>query len=138
MSDAITRGKIIRMKRITRAYIRQHRNMVFVFGDNMARTGLGGQAKECRGEPNAIGIPTKWEPARHHGAYFSDENWLEGSPCHKAVTTAIEQIERAIFDGYDVVFPQDGVGTGLAELPTRAPAIHRYIEDSIALLEMAR
>jgi hypothetical protein len=53
------RGKVIRLKHITREMVRADPSTVFVFGDNMARNGLAGQAKEMRGEPNAIGVPTK-------------------------------------------------------------------------------
>ena len=32
---------------------------IYVFGDNLLRKGLGGQAKEMRGEPNTLGIVSK-------------------------------------------------------------------------------
>jgi redox-sensitive bicupin YhaK (pirin superfamily) len=34
---------------------------LFVFGDNLRRTGFGGQAAEMRGEPNAVGIAPGYE-----------------------------------------------------------------------------
>jgi len=46
-------------KHITRQMLRAEPGTLWVFGDNLQRKGLGGQAKEMRGEPNAIGIPTK-------------------------------------------------------------------------------
>jgi hypothetical protein len=52
-------GKIIRVARITREMVQADRNTVYVFGDNVARHGLGGQAKAMRGEPNTIGVSTK-------------------------------------------------------------------------------
>jgi hypothetical protein len=36
--------------------------------------------------------------------------------------------------GKTVVVPTDGLGTGLAELPTRAPKIFAFIENRIAML----
>ncbi|KKL05458.1 hypothetical protein LCGC14_2605850, partial [marine sediment metagenome] len=48
---------------ITRQMLRDEPDTLFVFGDNMQRRGLGGQAFAMRGEPNAVGIPTKIFPS---------------------------------------------------------------------------
>jgi hypothetical protein len=53
---------IIYQKYIKREDLRANPTVLYVFGDNEARTGLGGQAKEMRGEPNAVGIATKASP----------------------------------------------------------------------------
>ena len=53
---------VIYQKRICRDDLRRNPNAVYIFGDNEARTGLGGQAREMRGEPNAMGIATKRSP----------------------------------------------------------------------------
>jgi hypothetical protein len=42
----------------------------YVFGDNGRRIGFGGQAKEMRGEPNAIGVATEWVPTNRPNAFF--------------------------------------------------------------------
>ncbi len=63
---------IIREPRITRQMVREHPDRLFVFGDNLARVGYGGQAREMRDEPNAVGIPTKKLPTMTEGAFFSD------------------------------------------------------------------
>ena len=112
--------------RITRTQLQQHPDWLFVFGDNLAGYGLGGQAKECRGEPNAIGIPTKREPAKHDNAYFSDRDL---SVWRAAVSPAFRKIEEALADGKIVVFPAAGIGTGRAELNKRAPAIWRELRE---------
>ena len=124
-------------KRYSRQDARNARSTLFVFGDNMARAGFGGQAKEMRGEINAVGIPTKWRPARDEGAYFADadfeltrdgDGWaLDTSPVQKAIDAAFDQLEAHRKAGGSVVWPTDGVGTGLAALQTRAPAIYAYI-----------
>jgi len=46
-------------KYIRREYIRQNRHKTFLFGDNLEHLGYGGQAKEMRGEPNAIGTSNR-------------------------------------------------------------------------------
>ena len=107
---------------IRRQMLRDEPGKLFVFGDNMAREGYGGQAREMRGEPNAVGIPTKWAATRHESAYFKDGDF-------EAVAPAIDDAFRKLLrhDG-DIVWPTDGIGTGLAQLPGRAPKIFKYIE----------
>ena len=121
------------MARITRQYVRENREKRFVFGDNMFGRGLGGQAGAMRGEPNSIGVPTKWSPEHKPGAYFTDDDWLNANVRH-ALFQAFESIEAALSAGHDVIIPEDGIGTGLAELPQRAPAIASYIDGRLAVL----
>lgn len=128
------RGHVIRLQRVTRDLVRSDRNTLYVFGDNMAGRGLGGQAAEMRGEPNAIGVPTKWAPERRESAYFTDADCTNRDVWH-AIHGAFEQMRAALAEGRDVVIPADGLGTGLAELPRRAPKIHAQIEAAIAALE---
>lgn len=112
------------IRRYTREKIRHNPEVLYVFGDNVARYGLGGQAAEARGEPNAVGIPTKWKPARNKGDYLRDsdfERWLE------IAWPDFKRIADHLAKGGIVIIPADGIGTGLAELPNRAPRIYEYI-----------
>jgi hypothetical protein len=119
--------------RITRGFVRTHPKSYFVFGDNMAREGFGGQAAAMRGEPNSIGIPTKWRPARDEPAYFTDGDW-DNADVRSAIVEAFILIEKAVGRGRDVYMPCEGIGTGRAELPKRAPRIYGYIHDRLAKL----
>jgi len=47
---------ILYQDQIKRDDLRAHPDRIYLFGDNVARQGRGGQAKEMRGEPNALGI----------------------------------------------------------------------------------
>jgi hypothetical protein len=130
----IQRGRVIRIKHITRAMVQADRNTLFCFGDNMQSRGLGGQAGAMRGEPNAIGVPTKWAPERREAAYFTDDD-MKNRDVRHAILGAFNEMHNALEAGHNVVIPADGLGTGLAELATRAPNLHRWIEDMIAALE---
>jgi hypothetical protein len=69
---------LIFKKFITREYVRESfGTTIFLFGDNMQRTGLGGQAKEMRNEPNAFGVPTKWKPTMQDDAFFTDDDFIK-------------------------------------------------------------
>lgn len=100
----------------------------------MQGRGMGGQAAAMRGEPNTVGVPTKWAPERKVWAYFSDDD-LEDRDVWHAINSAFIVIKDALADGRNVVIPADGLGTGLAELPTRAPKLYAIIEARIAELE---
>ena len=129
------RGSIRRQLWIVRADLRANPETYYVFGDNMARLGHGGQAAEMRGEPNAIGVPTKHYPGRAAQDYFTNADWAPGSPVERQVGEALDLIYQALRDGHDVVIPADGLGTGLAQLTTRAPLIAKHIARTLAELE---
>lgn len=113
------------MKRYTREYIQENDEDYFIFGDNYARTGLGGQAGAARGEPNAIGIRTKISPDYGEGAFMTDENfYIHAMDIMHDFAPVIYHLEM----GSVVVWPEDGIGTGLASLPEYAPNILKLIE----------
>jgi len=128
----MSRGTLYKVERYTRFEIRARPAWLYVFGDNMKRRGLGGQAKEARDEPNAVGIPTKWSPGTHQRDYLFDGDFDAVKP---ALDHEFEKLETHLAAGGCVVWPADGIGTGLAELPTRAPKIHAYIEERLRRLE---
>jgi len=114
---------------ITRAMLRAEPEKLFVFGDNIQREGYGGQAKEMRGEPNAVGIPTKIYPSMAEKAFFTDSNY-DMFLLH----TAKDYLRLVGFAGV-IVWPKGGIGTGLAQLEKRAPIIWDDIESLRLSLE---
>jgi hypothetical protein len=120
------------VKRITRKMMREFPDHLFVFGDNMLEQGMGGQAKEMRGEPNAVGIPTKFLPSYEPQAFFSDDD------LHRVKYRIDDRVLKLFChasDGGTVVWPEDGIGTGLADLKNKAPAIWELIEKYRLALE---
>lgn len=119
--------KVEKLKWITRDIVRANPNKAFLFGDNLSRVGMGGQAKEMRGEPNAFGIATKKLPFNNEGAYFTD---LDYEP--NKLWIAFD-IQKVIDSGFTtVVIPTDGLGTGLAQLDKRAPKTFAYLQQRLA------
>lgn len=124
-------GQLLRAQWITRNMVQRQLGTVFVFGDNMMRVGTGGQAGAMRGEPNAVGVPTKWAPGSAPADFFCDDD-LKDLAVRAAILGAFAVINESLDAGRDVVIPADGLGSGLSELPTRAPAIYAFIEGLIA------
>ncbi len=118
---------------ITREGVRSYLDWLFVFGDNVLRKGLGGQAKEMRGEPNAVGIITKRKPSNLYGSFFYDDDFDEWFDLAKK---DFQRILSHVEAGGVVVWPADGIGTGRAKLANRAPSILRYIDNFEEKLEV--
>jgi DNA polymerase elongation subunit (family B) len=121
-----------REKFITREMVRNNPKKIFVFGDNDEREGYGGQAGQMRGEKNVIGIPTKKKPTMDPDSFYTD---LEFDKNKQKINFAVSQIINKIKDGYSIVIPSDGLGTGLAELPQRAPKTYQFLVASLNAIE---
>ena len=122
---------IVYQKVICRADLQANPDVIYLFGDNDRRKGLGGQAKEMRGEFNSVGIRTKWAPLKDETAFFSDNDYNK----IKAMWIADFADVRTHFrmDGV-VVIPLAGLGTGRAELPARAPRLYKLLQRFIVTL----
>ncbi|MCS3449822.1 hypothetical protein M2222_001357 [Bradyrhizobium elkanii] len=103
--------------------LRANPDKVYVFGDNVERRGYGGQAKEMRGEPNAIGVVTKWTPSMDPKAFFDDT-----AACRMLVERDLLLVQQALDSARTVVVPADGIGTGLSRLPRHAPNLDAFIK----------
>lgn len=114
---------------ITRDMVRADRSAIFVFGDNTERVGFGGQAAAMRGEPNAIGIATKRNPSMDWSAFFRDDSIED----RKTILADLGEVRWRLEAGQTVYVPIDGLGTGLSQLPTRAPKLYQLIRDFFAV-----
>lgn len=102
---------------------RRHPQVNFVFGDNLQRVGMGGQAI-IRHQPNAVGVATKRSPSEFMSDTLSDM----GEVCNDLI-----QVANGLARGVPHVIPltpegRISLGCGLAELPYRAPLIYAFIE----------
>jgi hypothetical protein len=100
-------------------------NCLFVFGDNDVMLGKGGQAI-IRDEPNAIGIPTKKYPNNNSDSFYTDDEYKKNI---FKINNAINKIKiKLATRKYEIlVFPSDGLGTGLAQLNINAPKTYKYL-----------
>ena len=110
--------RILYAKTLTRNLCGRYPDYTFVFGDNLKRKGCGGQAV-IRYEPNSFGIPTKREPATYDVSFFSDAGEERA-----AVLQALRDLYVKAKHG-TIVFPADGIGTGLARMRTRSPKLYK-------------
>jgi hypothetical protein len=112
------------MQRYSREDLKTSPEHLFVFGDNCGREGLGGQAGAARGELNAVGICTKKTPSYEESDFFTDQEYTTNV---FIILADFAPVFEALKQGRVVVWPLDGIGTGLADLPARAPHTLRFI-----------
>jgi len=117
--------KIEIREHITRDDVRAEKDKIFLFGDNLTGRGYGGQAKEMRGEENAVGIPTKKFPTTNPSAFFNDQELA-------ANVIAIDKAFSKIPPDKIIVIPKAGLGTGLAQLEEKAPRTFAYLNEKLA------
>lgn len=126
--------------RIYREDLQANPDILYIFGDNLEREGLGGQAGEMRGEPNAYGIATK--RAISHGTpkdYFfdSDPDVIEIIKSEfAALNLYLEEITNKSYKA--ICIPLDGIGTGLARLQKNAPRLLKLINTKLGELANAQ
>ncbi len=119
---------------ITREAVRANPDTIYLFGDNEQPTGLGGQAKYCRGEPNAVGIATKRHPSSNDGAFWSDDDF---DRCAAILDADFAPVIDHARRGGKVVCARAGIGTGLSDLPRRAPRLMDYIRAKLREVQAA-
>lgn len=119
---------LVTQKRVYRSDLRANPDVLYIFGDNEALFGMGGQAGEMRGEPNAIGVATLAAPGEFWNATDTDRQ------C-SVLDADLKRASEAIADGKIVIFPEDGIGTGIAEMDQRAPATFRHLQIQIAMMK---
>ena len=129
--EPISFNKVTKQEFISRDDLKNNPERIYLFGDNLKGEGFGGQAKEMRGEKNAVGIPTKLAPSNHESAFFTDNDLLDNK---LAINEAIGKLGRFAPDTV-IIIPADGLGTGLAKLEEKAPLTFAYLEEKLAGLQ---
>ena len=115
-------------KVITRDKIKENPDVLYLFGDNLLRKGLGGQAKEMRGEPNTLGIVSKKYPSNDISSFYTDEDfypWLE------VFSADIRSLAEKINSGQYKALVIPPIGVGLADLQNKAPRIYKYLKTTL-------
>jgi len=124
-------NRVLSQKFIFRSDLKSNPEVKYLFGDNLIRLGLGGQAKEMRGEPNAIGVATKKAPGMSPGDFFSDSDY---DVFRHQVDEDLAPAFLHIANGGILIVPEDGLGTGLSQLPERAPKCNAYLLEKLESL----
>lgn len=119
-------------KIVTREKVRANPYVLYLFGDNDIRKGLGGQAKEMRGEPNAMGISTKKLPNNKPEAFKTDDEYSQNcliilEDIHRI---RMRILEKSYTNPYKaLVIPP--IGMGLANLPKNAPKTYYFLTQQL-------
>ena len=131
MKNLLNMKQVILQKFISRQNLKDNPDTLYIFGDNDSRVGSGGQAREMRGEPNAVGIRTKKAPKTNAIVYYNDNELFENII---KISEDFIKVYEHLLDGKIVIIPSDGIGTGLAKLEENAPNTLKYIDNIITVL----
>ena len=114
---------VLKQKFIYRNDVRVNRTHLFLFGDNMERQGMAGQAKEMRGEPNAFGFATKMGPGMEPSDFFHDDDPISALYVQDEFVRLTDVVQTQFYEA--LVIPEDGLGSGLARLHITAHSSSR-------------
>ena len=106
---------------------KQNPKKLYIFGDNTLRIGMAGQAqiRRCK---NSTGLATKLHPGMEVNDFMSDDKYNEHCMIIEKDIQKILKVFENPDNGYEkIVFPIDGLGTGLSMLPTRAPNVYNFL-----------
>lgn len=92
---------------ISRGYLIEHRNHIFVYGDNLLRHGLGGAAI-FRNEPNSYGFITKKKPSYDTSAYYTPIEYKS------VFEEELQKLKNEIEKNQDKIYLITKLGAGLA------------------------
>lgn len=116
-------GLFIWDKHYTPRECQRNPNILFIFGDNVSRTGYGGQAI-IRDESNSFGIPT----CKTTKSSFTDKEYDWNC---EIINYNLEKLLKESKKYDYIAFPDHGIGTGLAMLKTRAPKTWEYLNKEL-------
>ncbi len=111
--------------------VQKKNDYIFIYGDNDVKVGKGGQAI-IRYEPNAMGIPTKKFPGYNLKAYYTDSELdANKAKIDNAINNIVYRLKSKKVQYKGIVLPEDGLGTGLADLENKAPETFKYLNKKI-------
>lgn len=124
-NDSLKDIKVELIDKLTVKECNKNPDKIYVFGDNTVGKGNKGQAiiRDC---PNAFGVPTKRYPTMEPNAFFRDT--LEDK---LAVSRALVKLRLLAYNGKTIVFPSNGVGTGLADMGNTSPSLFIWMNNFI-------
>lgn len=112
---------------ITKQYLINHPNHIFVFGDNMSRSGYGGAA-HLRDYPNTYGFVTKKLPLSIDVAYYKPEEYK--AKFEKELKLLVQAIEHKDSKGKTWLISKLGAG-----LANKYKIWQEVIEPGLKVLE---
>lgn len=106
--------------------VKNNSNSIYVFGDNLDRKGTAGQAV-IRNNNNAFGIVTKLHPSNDDNAFMSDTSFENNKQIIDNDINKLKTFKQRI------IFPKNGIGTGLAKLKEKAPKTYAYLKEQLLI-----
>lgn len=136
-TEPVVPGKIIFTDNVyTRDAVSKDLDNFYLFGDNtddrLNTHYIPTQTQAViRGLPNAIGIDTKHNRGWDITSFLSDADF---DSMQEHYNNQFKLIEDKLKEGHNIIIPRAGIGTGKAQLPSKAPRIFENINNRISNL----
>jgi hypothetical protein len=117
---------IVHQTTLKREHLTKHRDTLYVYGDVLEDGGDPVlQARECRGEPNAVAIPAWRDNRLEQSSLLSDDDFDTLKPI---IQERFRSLGMHVMGGGTVCFPNRGIGYGTGGgLRQHAPRIDAFI-----------
>ena len=109
--------------RISRTFIQNHNEWLFIYSFDVAGKGIFGQAWIAHNEPNTLPVYVCWKMCKSSG-YFSDSQLLEINSINDRALEVIR--ERG--PSYKAIIPIRGIGIGHSRMSEFAPKAFEYLQ----------
>ena len=125
MSDLITIPRIV-----TRKFIQEHSDWIFLYGADYFRKGALGQMWHCHGEPNAYPLTTCHKLCPSSSSKYWNDSWELG---WEALQKDMDMIVYHPVNG-KLVIPLRKIGEGASRMIDMAPKMYKFMKDFIDLV----
>ena len=117
--------KIILPRIITRKFIQDHPDWIFVYGASNDGKGFFGQTYHCQGEPNAYSVSTMFRICNSASDKYFDDSMYDFY-----VRCILDSVSRIPIDGRPIL-PLRRIGEGHSQLSYKAPKLFRRLMDEL-------
>lgn len=109
---------------ISRTFIQQHPEYIFLYAGDVKDKSILGQAWAAKGAPNAFAIPTLYKYCTSSAVYFTDSRRSEWTEYIDNAFSLIPNWDKPI-----IPFPK--IGRGCSRLQELGPKVYEYIHKRI-------
>ncbi len=117
---------------ISRTFVQQHEELIFVYGYDLRGLGIMGQAWALHGEPNAYGVPTLERYCPSQKVFFDDSLFTHYA---NHMDDAVDKIAQVAFITKRPVIVCPKIGMGCSRLYEIAPKLYDYMTKRLNLIK---
>lgn len=124
--------QIVIPSHISRTFVKEHRDYIFVYGFDVRGLGCEGQPWAFHGESNCYPVPTLEKYCPSSKIFFNDGNFTYYA---NIIDDYIDKIARDAFISKKPVIPCRKIGMGCSQLHFVAPRLFAYLQKRLNVIQ---